>query len=453
TTTIRRDKDGYAIPEIPIDPSLISASNRAMSELGIGASSSAPSSSPSTILAKPSSKRPRTRSTPADPNPTPPPSNEPPRRPRGRPRKDGTIPPPPPSITTPTDIAIEEALESEISQYLNDPSTQEHAEAYSSSLASAQALSLARRPDAQIPDSSHISDSEFADDPEVENCVLSLDEQAIKERIWVHENRDYLREQQRKLLKAQMEERQGTARTKKRRNRKKRIGEGGEGSQASTPAEAVVNVMKRRGFSKKINYGAIRGMFEGRSSRLGSREPSVPASIFSSASSAPSVGPSEGDGDGEGGRRSSPPTPPLSTLHAVAATATRARTRSAATTATSITTSSKPNPSPGKGTGREKKREVVVIDGTERGNVGAEVAVDAGVDSAGDDNIDVEDDVEHLEELGEEEEEEDDVDFEGMMLRRPDTVYIDEDDEEEEEEAAAEEEGVDDLDAIFAGKV
>ena len=252
---VRRDRDGYAIPEIPIDPTLLAATATALSEL---------------------------TSTPDPEEATP---DQPPvKRRRGRPRKDGTIPPPPPSITTPADIAIEEALESEISQYLNDPSTQEHADSYARALASARALALAQQPDAQIPDNSIISESEFADDPEVENCVLLPEEQAIKERIWVHENRDYLRDQQRKLLKQQTEERNGTANVKKRRNRKKRIGEGGEGSQASTPGEAVVNVMKRRGFSRKINYGAIQDMYAERSSRMGSREGSVVDSAASSAS-------------------------------------------------------------------------------------------------------------------------------------------------------------------------
>lgn len=238
---LRRDKDGFAIPDVPIDPTLIAASATALSEL---------------------------TSTPGLAGP----SDEPPaKRPRGRPRKDSIVQQP----IDPADIAIEQELETEISQYLNQPSTMQHAKAYASALEAANAISLARKPDSNVPDDVTINDSEFEDDPEVRDCVLSPEEQAIKERIWVHENRDYLRDQQRKLLKQQMEERTGTVKVKKTRNRKKRIGEADESSTASTPAEAIVNVMKRRGFSKKINYNAIRGMFEGRSSRMGSREPSV----------------------------------------------------------------------------------------------------------------------------------------------------------------------------------
>jgi transcription factor IIIB subunit 2 len=105
----------------------------------------------------------------------------------------------------------------------------------------------------------------------------------------VHENKDYLRDQQRKMLKRQMEERTGTVKVKKKRNRKKRIGEGEGSSNASTPAEAMVNVMKRRGFSTKINYNAIKDMFEDRQDKLRSREGSVVSSTRSSAGSPPKV--------------------------------------------------------------------------------------------------------------------------------------------------------------------
>ena len=258
STVIRRDKDGFAIPLIliPIDPSLIAASAKALSEL--------------------SSKT----------------SKSPAKRPRGRPRKETTanpmeaspLPAPDPiavvDLTTAVDLEIETALETEISQYLSQPITLQHVTAYTNTLASAANLSRAKRPtnNDEILSSVIIAPDEFEDDPEVRDCVLSVEEQAIKEKIWVHENRDYLREQQRKLLKAQMEERAGTVKVKKRRARRKRIGEAEDSSGASTPAEAIVNMMKRRGFSRKINYGAIRGMFEERQGRM-SREGSMASQI------------------------------------------------------------------------------------------------------------------------------------------------------------------------------
>ncbi|KAI9678775.1 MAG: transcription factor TFIIIB subunit brf1 [Caeruleum heppii] len=263
---IRHDKDGFAIPalpHVPIDPSLIAASAQALAN--IEESSSEPSTSNTnepTATAKDDSFAP------------------PKKRPRGRPRRDGSTAPEPPSLTTPADLAVEEELESEISHFLNDPTTSEHLEAYTVSLNSARALSSIHQPDAGIPTTAEIGPEEFEDDPEVANCVLSPEEVSIKERIWVHENRDYLREQQRKLLKKQLEEKYGTGRVIKRRNRKKRIGEGGEGtSGASTPGEAITRVLERRGFSKKINYGAIARAFEGAGSRLQSREGSVVSTV------------------------------------------------------------------------------------------------------------------------------------------------------------------------------
>ncbi|KAL8763428.1 MAG: hypothetical protein Q9184_000736 [Pyrenodesmia sp. 2 TL-2023] len=124
-----------------------------------------------------------------------------------------------------------------------------------------------------IPSTEIIPDAEFASDPEIASCLLTAPEIAIKERIWVHENSAYLRAQQSKLLKQHLAEQNGTARVIVRRKRKRtRIGdlsgiygeegeaEGGEEGGIGRPkdaAEAVERMMKKRGFSKKINYGVI----------------------------------------------------------------------------------------------------------------------------------------------------------------------------------------------------
>ncbi|KAI9788289.1 MAG: transcription factor TFIIIB subunit brf1, partial [Piccolia ochrophora] len=308
---LRRDKDGFAIPDIPIDPTLIAASASALSEL----TSSSPSdkSIVSTATNEPPAKRTRSataaatatpssqssqpkannnglgippssqsattdkENTPAQPQPAP-------RRPRGRPRKDGTSRPEPPDPTV-ADLAVEQELENEISQYLNDPTTQEHAEAYSAAQASAAALTHASSSSSSmdIPMSVEIADTEFADDPEVANCVLSPEEREIKERIWVHENRDYLREQQRKLLRRQMEERSGIKKVaRKRKNKAGRDGgDGGDAaSVASSPGQSVVEVLKQKGFrfSKKINYEAVMETYDRGASRAASREASRAAS-------------------------------------------------------------------------------------------------------------------------------------------------------------------------------
>ena len=64
---------------------------------------------------------------------------------------------------------------------------------------------MSSRP-SQIPDSEIISDSEFPDDLDMATAILSKEEVAIKERIWVHENRDYLRTQQARRLRQELAE-------------------------------------------------------------------------------------------------------------------------------------------------------------------------------------------------------------------------------------------------------
>lgn len=258
---VRRDKDGFAIPDIPIDPALLIDS--------VNASSSRAMTPPPTA--------PTSQDTPTRGNP-------------GRSGRARSVRPEPPPLSS-EDIALEQALETEITSFLSDPSTQEHAEAYARTLMAATALAAAQRGPSNVSMEEQISESEFADDPEVSSCVLSPEEQEIKERIWVHENRDYLRDQQRKMLKKQMEEKNGTKKAVRKRKRKGRIGEGGDGSVAGSPAEATVDMLRRRGFSKKINYGVIERMFDG-SSRRASREASLAAS--ETASDATTTAPAGG---------------------------------------------------------------------------------------------------------------------------------------------------------------
>lgn len=127
-------------------------------------------------------------------------------------------------------------------------------------------------PRAPISDDPELSESEFASDPEVVNCILTTTEIEVKERIWTHENADWLRGQQQKRLKLQMDEANGTTRTIVKRNRRRgrmgdmsayREGDDDEdGPAASTPAEAAMKMLKKRGYSKKINYDALKKLYE-----------------------------------------------------------------------------------------------------------------------------------------------------------------------------------------------
>ncbi|MCJ1394670.1 transcription factor TFIIIB subunit brf1 [Xylographa bjoerkii] len=120
---------------------------------------------------------------------------------------------------------------------------------------------------ATIPDSEVIPAEEFANDPEVDGCMLDEAERSIKERIWVHDNADYLRAQQAKLIKKQLAEANGTARVIIRRKRKRgrmgdmsvyqRTTEDGQVTGPQTPEEAIAAMLAKRAYSKKINYQAI----------------------------------------------------------------------------------------------------------------------------------------------------------------------------------------------------
>ena len=163
------------------------------------------------------------------------------------------------------------ALDLELTAALTDPLTMDHACALQVagaadvgrlSPSSTQQTPFKSRP--LISETEEIFDFEFADDPEVANCLLSPEEVVVKTRIWTHENRDYIRAQTAKLLKKQLAEANGTARVIVRRKRKKKrigdmtdyLGEDGVPGTpvaASTP-EAMKMMFKRRGYSTKINY-------------------------------------------------------------------------------------------------------------------------------------------------------------------------------------------------------
>ncbi|KAJ5211978.1 uncharacterized protein N7498_003624 [Penicillium cinerascens] len=126
-----------------------------------------------------------------------------------------------------------------------------------------------------IPDDTEIAETEFEDDPEVKNCLLTPSEVEFKETIWVSENKEYLRTQQAKALKrALAEATAGPSSHKPRKRRKGRMGdvsylegegdgEDGRSSRASTPAEATRRMLERRGYSKKINYNALNDLYGG----------------------------------------------------------------------------------------------------------------------------------------------------------------------------------------------
>ncbi|KAL2110655.1 hypothetical protein VUR80DRAFT_913 [Thermomyces stellatus] len=156
----------------------------------------------------------------------------------------------------------ENALEEQISEIFNDPQTLEHAMAFSNAEQRAQLHSLwalQQQPQREVSMEEEVGEDEFANDPEVMYCLLSPEETRVKERIWVNENRDFLRKQQEAVFRKKAEA--DKPKVTRRRRKKARIGEA-QTSPASTPGDAAVSVMKERAFSTRINYDAIRSLFD-----------------------------------------------------------------------------------------------------------------------------------------------------------------------------------------------
>ncbi|KAJ5239984.1 hypothetical protein N7468_004603 [Penicillium chermesinum] len=219
---LRVDADGFAIPNIPIDPAITGAAHR-RSSITKAVNEVIEDNREDMALAKAKGKAPRKQ-------------------------------PPEP---TKEQIEAEDALEDEIRGMLTTGSTMVDS-----------AVQPARM---VVSDDTEIDELEFKDDPEVVDCLLSPAEVDIKERIWVSENKEYLRTQQAKNLKRALAEAlNGGAAPKPRKRRKGRLGDvtylegdGGEGreTRATTPAEATRRMLETRGFSRKINYSLLESIY------------------------------------------------------------------------------------------------------------------------------------------------------------------------------------------------
>ncbi|OAA65609.1 transcription factor tfiiib complex subunit [Niveomyces insectorum RCEF 264] len=192
--------------------------------------------------------------------------------------------------------ADEENLEMEMTEAINSPGCLEHARAFANAEQRAQLIMMGLgrgRPQpspgaaadgttntadpaanepippttgtaedvGRVSDNPVVDEDEFKDDPEVQFCLLSEAEAAAKEKIWMNENRAYLRMRQEREFRAKMAAANGTKKQTRRRLKKPKIGEG-QTSPASTPGAAAVEAMERRGFSKRINYDAMRRMLD-----------------------------------------------------------------------------------------------------------------------------------------------------------------------------------------------
>lgn len=247
-------------PPIPIDPALIQASAEALAESQASSTNEGSSLASKAVASSPTKKRQKRIITPGqEPHPTSPPTQT---------TNSAKLP----ARARKTQVPGNALSEPDLTSLLSPPTTYESAAALQRTLEAAlDPIPEIIKPRRPIPDSEIISEEEYASDPEVMNCILTPEEFAIKERIWTHENRDYLRAQQNKLMKQQLAEANGTARPVIKRVRKRgrmgdmsayRDGDDEDGQIASSPAEAAMMMMKRRGFSKKINYEMLKDIYE-----------------------------------------------------------------------------------------------------------------------------------------------------------------------------------------------
>lgn len=224
----RVDADGFAIPSLPIDPALTTVNSRRRSSVSSEVGEESAKLKP------------------------------------GRPKGSKQIPFQPSA----EQVASEDALEDEMTAFLAKGSNMVETAATPANPVQGQETN--RKP---VSESTEIDASEFESDPEVANCLLAPAEIEIKERIWVHENKDYLRTQQAKALKRALAEADsGPGMHKPRKRRRGRLGDvtylegdgeegDGRSTRASTPAEATRRMLERRGFSKKINYRLLESLY------------------------------------------------------------------------------------------------------------------------------------------------------------------------------------------------
>lgn len=229
----RVDADGFAIPNLPIDPALTAGEGRRSSLVDKAISRVMNDMNKETMKERMKLKKVKGKR-----QPTPEPSAD--------------------------QVASEEALEEEMRSILSTNLTQ--------NTQSENTQSEPTRP--PVSDSTELDEAEFEDDPEVAYCLLTPAEVEFKEAIWVTENKEYLRAQQAKALKRAQEEADGGPTPRKQRKRRRgRLGdvtylEGEEGedgrrSRATTPAEATRRMLERRGYSKKINYSLLDTLYGG----------------------------------------------------------------------------------------------------------------------------------------------------------------------------------------------
>jgi transcription factor IIIB subunit 2 len=259
----RLDDDGFAIPELPIDQTLMDADNEGHIEYLENALEEDGDGELMPLPKKYTRKK----------------------------RKEKPI------VVPEEDLEIEEEIEAEIEYTIKDWESvfgkfEENANhpVLKAAERTARRLVDVHQPNADISNDEEIT-TEYDDDPDIRDCELSPLEVAIKERVWITENEDWLRAQQAKILAQALEEASGKVKKPKQRRKHHQMGDGSvlEGEPAASAAEAVQKMLNKRAknFSSHINYDKLKEIFPGGNS---STEGSTPgASGQASPAATPSA--------------------------------------------------------------------------------------------------------------------------------------------------------------------
>ncbi|KAK6517127.1 transcription factor TFIIIB subunit brf1 [Arthrobotrys conoides] len=147
-------------------------------------------------------------------------------------------------------------LEAEILALINNPETQTAVEDIRRERLRQQAL---------LPPSTVSADPdnlEDVDDDEIESVMMSPEEVALKTKIWYEYNREYLLTQEAKRLKAEADEKAGIGKKARKKRGKAKPRDSSFPDMPASPAEAAREMMKKKTFSRKINYAALDSLFE-----------------------------------------------------------------------------------------------------------------------------------------------------------------------------------------------
>ena len=185
---------------------------------------------------------------------------------RGRPKKRDPI------IIPQEDLEIEEEIETEVTDTIKDWETifkefdtNENHPLFKATGWTAQQMASAQLDRREVNVSPDIGDDEFDDDPDVANCILGPEEVRRKEQIWITENEDWLRAQQKKMLEAELEAAEDKPKKPKQKRKHHQMGDGTllEGQPAASAAEAAHKMLKKRSkqFSNHINYDRLKQLF------------------------------------------------------------------------------------------------------------------------------------------------------------------------------------------------